>query len=118
MLTQENKKIRSEVQQLKEELRTERERSVWREKELEKKIKGKLKDFERKLLGSEQANKIKTIEARLSKIEEGNQKNIPGISENRRIEETSKGNGNHDGKKDREERKNIIIIKGKKIKEE
>lgn len=28
MLTQENKKIRSEVQQLKEELRTERERSV------------------------------------------------------------------------------------------
>lgn len=28
MLMQENKKIRSEVQQLKEELRTERERSV------------------------------------------------------------------------------------------
>lgn len=119
MLMQENKKIRSEVQQLKEELRTERERSVWREKELEKKIKGKLKDFERKLLGSEQANKIKTIEARLSKIEEDNQKNIPAISENTdELKKQVKEIEIMMEKKDREERKNNIIIKGKKIKEE
>jgi len=62
-------------------------------------------------LGSEQANKIKTIEARLSKIEEGNQKNIPGTSENtdelrKQVKEIMME------KKDREERKNNIIIKG------
>lgn len=113
MLTQENKEIRSEVQQLKEELRTERERNVLREKELEKKIEGKLKDFERKLLGSEQANKIKTIEARLSKIEEGNQKNIPGTSENTdELRKQVKEMEIMREKKDREERKNNIIIKG------
>lgn len=113
MLTQENKEIRSKVQQLKEELRTERERNVLREKELEKKIEGKLKDFERKLVGSEQANKIKTIEARLSKIEEGNQKNIPGTSENTdELRKQVKEMEIMMEKKDREERKNNIIIKG------
>lgn len=69
-------------------------------------------------MGSEQANKIKTIEARLSKIEEDNQKNIPAISEN--TDELKKQVKEMEimEKKDREERKNNIIIKGKKIKEE
>ncbi|XP_024876616.1 cilia- and flagella-associated protein 45-like [Temnothorax curvispinosus] len=113
MLTQENKEIRRKVQQLKEELYAERERNILREKELEKEIEGKLKDFEKKLLESEQANKIKTIEARLSKIEEGNQKNIPGTSENTdELRKQVKEIKIMMEKKDREERKNNIIIKG------
>ncbi|XP_024872051.1 myosin-3-like [Temnothorax curvispinosus] len=113
MLTQENKEIKSEVQQLKEELRAERERNVLRERDLEKKIEGKLKNFEKKLSGSEQANKIKTIEARLSKIEEGNQKNIPRTSENTdELRKQVKEMEIMMEKKDREERKNNIIIKG------
>lgn len=97
---------------MKEKLHTERERSVCEEKRNQKKkIKGKLKDFERKLLGSEQANRIKTIEARLSKIEESQSKEYTGNKRKyRRIEETSKRNGTHDGEKGRKKEKKERII--------